>query len=169
MACRGVLRLSSCGTAAILESAPMPVEILRFAQDDTFVHGGSSLVVAGRRLGFCWRNGEGGFGATDIFEAVVGAHRNCVFPRCGSAECDFVVFFRRITDAAGWGDKCPITAVDTVLSTLDVACCVSRGELYDDGDECGTTASRHHHHRFELLDYWWSVVHLEALALTLGF
>ncbi len=70
---------SLCGAVAILMVDCMWVEILRFAQDDT----GLSWE---ERLGFCGRDGECGFRTANIFESVVGTHRNGVFPRGNSAE-----------------------------------------------------------------------------------
>src|SRR6266581_3265652 len=115
------------------------------------------------------RNGEGGFGAANIFEAVVGAHRNRILSRRESneiAEREFILLFWRIADGTLGRDQNPITTIQTILGALDVGRSITRRELNDGGNQYCAADRRNDRHSFEVLDDRRSVVHDEALALT---
>src|SRR6266581_9285781 len=118
------------------------------------------------------RNGEGGFGAANIFEAVVGAHRNRILSRRESneiAEREFILLFWRIADGTLGRDQNPITTIQTILGALDVGRSITRRELNDGGNQYCAADRRNDRHSFEVLDDRRSVVDFEALAFALGF
>ena len=149
------------------------VEILRFAQDDTMLDSGSSYVVAGRRLGSCGRNGENGFRASDIFKAVVGAHRNrvltCIETACQSLDGELIVFFGGIADPTDWCNEDPFAAVNAVLGSLNATPSVPCNELGFDTDKGLGPTSRGKGDRLQPFDYRRCVVDLEAIAFAFGF
>src|SRR5213595_3391988 len=65
----------------------------------------AGYAVAGPRLWLRGRNGECGFRTADIFESVVGTHRNCMFSGCQGWQDEAVFLDKRIADSASRCDK----------------------------------------------------------------
>src|SRR5260370_39078507 len=82
------------------------------------------------------RNGEGGFRAADIFEAVIGTYRDRVlaFTRGGcapsEAEGELVVFFRRVADRTRRRNGDPVVPGCPVLNAFHATCALPRPQVF---------------------------------------
>src|SRR6266446_318717 len=115
-------------------------------------------------LGFCGWHGERYFRAADVFETIVGARGNGVFPGRQRGQDRVVVFDERVAYGFVRRKKNPLTTVQAVLRTLDRRGSVTRGEI-------GGMAATHlagSWPNLEALDHRWRVADFKAFAFPCG-
>src|SRR6266404_1508055 len=81
-----------------------------------------------------------------------------MLPGFQSADRELVFFALPVADSSFWRDYQPLPAIQAVLRPLDTRPSVLRGKL-----QFRSTAA---YTNINSLNHWWSVVHLEPLALT---